>query len=152
MKKQPKTLHPRLLWERSTKGTSFASLSRLRFGKMAPLPKGGWLRSRLGDIVGAIHESPDRAHRSIPPPSNDGPPPFRQGRQEKASPCVGKLSPKVTDEGSRSALQQACRRSPHPPPCGGPPSPGRGRQSQTPVSYRCHPLSKEGLDTAPPSK
>ena len=25
---------------------------------MAPLPKGGWLRSRLGDIVGAIHESP----------------------------------------------------------------------------------------------
>jgi len=75
---------------------------------MAPLPKGGCLRSRLGDIVGAIHESPDRAHRSIPPPSNDGPPPFRLGRQEKASPCVGKLSPKVTDEGSWLSLWESC--------------------------------------------
>jgi len=29
---------PKAPFERSTKGTSFASLSRLRFGKMAPLP------------------------------------------------------------------------------------------------------------------
>ena len=42
----------------------------------------------------------------IPPPSYDGPPPFRQGRQEKASPCVGKLSPKVTDEGADSDIMR----------------------------------------------
>jgi len=75
-----------------------------------------------------------------------GAPPFRQGRQEKASPCVGELSPKVTDEGSRSALQQVRRRSPHPPPCGGPPSPSRGRHNQTPVMpSACHPLYQRGL-------
>ena len=69
-------------------------------------------------------------------------------RADMASPCVGKLSPKVTDEGSRSALQQVRRRSPHPPPCGGPPSPSRGRHSQTPVMPAAgHPLSKVYIKT-----
>ena len=63
---------------------------------MAPLPKGGCRRSRLGDSSPhelAVNKSPYTPHESLHQPAA-GPPPFRQGRHTAcASPAATSPSP-----------------------------------------------------------